>query len=63
MTKRQAIAETRALADLIIEQRERQDKGWDRGVYRDDDTQQLCAIERRMRAYSQQAFEYSKRYN
>lgn len=35
-----------ANADALIEQLEREAKGWDRGAYRDDDTVRGCTIKR-----------------
>ena len=36
LTKRQAIKVVQAYANAAIEQMERQAKGWDKGIYRDD---------------------------
>ena len=36
MNKQQAIREVREAANDVIEQLQRWDKGWDKGVYRDD---------------------------
>lgn len=59
MTKRQAIAEVRACADAVIEQRTRQAMGWDKGIYRDDDTLQWRTISQSVRANVQEAFRLS----
>lgn len=46
MTKRQAVAEVRALADAVIEQLERFEAGWDKGLFRDDDM--TCRVPARL---------------
>ena len=56
MNKREAIREVRALANMIIEQRTRQAKGWDRGVFRDDDTGCRVPINCAMHRASREAF-------
>lgn len=45
ITKREAIKVVQACANSVIEQRERQAKGWDKGLYRDNDTFRTMTIE------------------
>lgn len=61
-TKRQAIAAVRAEANALIEQADRKAKGWDKGVYRDDDAMRLETIAYRCRMSSRLAFELSARF-
>ena len=58
-TKRMAIADVRSAANSIIEQRERQAKGWDQGRYRDDDTVRNVPINTQMHYLSEAAFRAS----
>lgn len=62
LTKRQAIAETRDCANVVIEQLERRAKGWDRGAYRDDDTVRLRTINDHIALNVDVAFELSARF-
>lgn len=59
MTRNQAAAEVRALANACIEQMERQAKGWDKGVYRDDDTFMWITIKAAQRQNAAEAFRLS----
>lgn len=61
-TKRQAIAAVRAEANALIEQAERKAKGYDKGVYRDDDVMRRESIKYRCRMSSALAFELSARF-
>lgn len=45
LTKRQAYRIVRECADAVIEQRTRQDKGWDKGRFRDNDVYRRWTIE------------------
>ena len=62
ITKRSAIREARAEADAIIEQLERRAKGWDKGAYRDDDTERYATIAQRLATSSAWAFHLSRMY-
>lgn len=62
MTKRQAIAEARAEANAIIEQQTRRAQGWDRGVYRDDDTLRMSTIRESLQASAAHAFALSAQF-
>lgn len=62
MNKRQAIKECREEANAIIEQHERWAKGWDKGMFRDDDTEQLMGIAESIDCSVQYAFELSAMY-
>ena len=55
-----AAATVRACADAIIEQRERQAKGWDQGRFRDDDTVRSITIEDAVKCNVEQAMYESK---
>ena len=62
-TRRQAIAETRACADALIEQAERFAKGWDVGrAYRQDDTLRLLTIAQARRLHVEIAFNLSRQF-
>lgn len=63
MNKRQAIKEVRACADSVIEQLTRFDKGWDKGMYRDDDVLWFMPIKRAMRLTVADAFKLAKQFN
>ena len=58
-TKRMAIADVRSAANSIIEQLERQAKGWDKGRYRDDDTVRTVPVSTQMHHLSEAAFRAS----
>lgn len=62
MTKRLAISVARLCAENIIEQLERIDRGWDKGVYRDDDAVRVMPIIRALRRDSDLAFRLAKTY-
>ena len=61
-TKRLAISIVRLCAESIIEQLERIDKGWDKGVYRDDDAVRVLTIKQAMKHDSDLAFRLAKIY-
>ena len=62
MTKREAIKIARQCADSIIEQRTRQAKGWDQGVYRDDSQFRTMTIEEGVDLDVAEAFRLSKQF-
>lgn len=62
MTKREAIAEVRALANVVIEQAERKAKGWDKGAYRDDALHGEPTIKGHIRDCVAQAFHLSRQF-
>lgn len=62
MNKRQAIREAQQAADAVIEQRERQAKGWDKGLYRSDDTMRLWTIEQGVKMEVEHAFALSRQF-
>ena len=47
-SRRAAIAAVRAEADYLIEQAERKARGFDKGIYRDDDTTRGMTIRQRI---------------
>ena len=57
-TKRQAIAEVRALADAIIDQHTRWANGWDKNPMKRDDEARFTGVTPRMRneMHSREAF-------
>lgn len=61
-TKRDAIAEVKALANLVIEQNERWAKGWDKGTYRDDDTERHCSAKEQVGLYTGYAFHLAQQH-
>ena len=63
LTKRQAIIETRKLADAVIEQLERKANGWDKGIYRDDDTTRQTGWRTVMHYNVQDAFRLSYEFS
>lgn len=62
MNKRQAIREAQQAANAVIEQRERQAKGWDTGLYRSDDTMRLWTIEQGVKMEVEYAFALSRQF-
>lgn len=61
-TKRLAISVARLCAENIIEQLERIDRGWDKGVYRDDDTLRFMTIKQALRRDADLAFRLARTY-
>lgn len=61
-TRRQAIAAVRSEADALIEQAERRARGWDRGVYRDDDSRRDRTIRERTKLSVDFAFHLSAKF-
>jgi hypothetical protein len=55
-SRRQAIRMVKECANAVIEQRERQAKGWDKGRYRDDDAHCLYTIKESIKANVDAAF-------
>jgi len=62
LTRRQAIAEVRAEADYLIEQMTRKANGWDKGIYRDDDTLRAWTINQSIRNSVSNAFYLASLY-
>lgn len=56
MNKRQAIKEVRDSANYLIYMAERKAKGYDRGMYRDDDTMRLSTIRQSIHAEVKHAY-------
>ena len=62
LTRRQAIAEVRAEADYLIEQMTRKANGWDKGIYRDDDTLRAWTISQSIKNSVNNAFYLARIY-
>lgn len=62
-SKRLAIAWARAEANYLIEQLERQEKGYDKGIYRDDDALRSETKHQRMTFASLLSFALSEKYS
>lgn len=62
MTRIQAINAVRNAANYVIEQRTRQARGWDRGMYRDDDLMRYCTIKQAIRTEVAYAFDLCKQH-
>lgn len=61
-TRRAAIAAVRAEADYLIEQAERKARGFDRGMFRDDDTTRTETIRQRVAFSVAVSFALSARF-